>query len=563
MGKSRPRARTPNTGYYRIAGFPDGGLNPSSTMIHRRFEFKPGDINPDWQDIDDVELVVYNYWTDCHFPIQSIDRGNSIVTLKYPSKYPFLDGNKGSTEGARYIVNNVREAMDEPGEWYLNRKSGLLSYIPKEGEKISEVQIVAPMQPSLVEFSGTPETLRWVRNLQFKGITFEHVNFHLPEGNVNFPQGANSVTGAIILEGAKFVRFENCSFKNLGTFAFDIRNGSSDCAFVANKITHVGAGGFKINGGKEASPPFQRVSRLEIRDNLISNFGEVYASAVGILLMNADGCLILNNEISYGRYSGISVGWTWGYERSVSWNNRIEFNYIHHIGLNTLSDLGGIYTLGVSPGTTIRNNVIHDVTCGLNYGFGIYLDEGTTHVLVENNIVFDTDWAPFHINYGKENHTRNNIFAFGRLDQISLNHIQPHNSFYFENNIVYWSKNVPLYLKNLQDIDTETVVLYKHKPETRSSVITFTNDWNVYYNPSLTAGELKFPNDVSWDEWKAKGKDVHSVYADPLFVDPEKRDFRLKPESPAFKLGFLPIDTSHVGPQQKPGAKIDKITNKP
>jgi hypothetical protein len=39
------------------------------------------------------------------------------------------------------------------------------------------------------------------------------------------------------------------------------------------------------------------------------------------------------------------------------------------------------------------------------------------------------------------------------------------------------------------------------------------------------------------------------VIADPLFVDPLNYDFRLRPESPAFKLGFQPIDTSAVGPR--------------
>ena len=72
-------------------------------------------------------------------------------------------------------------------------------------------------------------------------------------------------------------------------------------------------------------------------------------------------------------------------------------------------------------------------------------------------------------------------------------------------------------------------------------------DYNLYWQ---SRGEpVRFMR-YSFDEWKAKGLDVHSVIADPLFVDPEKHDFRLRPESPAFKLGFRPIDLSDVGPRQ-------------
>ena len=68
-------------------------------------------------------------------------------------------------------------------------------------------------------------------------------------------------------------------------------------------------------------------------------------------------------------------------------------------------------------------------------------------------------------------------------------------------------------------------------------------------------GGLYLP--VSWpqrsaDDWRAMGFDAHSVVADPLFVDPKNDDFRLKPDSPALKLGFHPIDQSKIGPRERP-----------
>ncbi len=88
---------------------------------------------------------------------------------------------------------------------------------------------------------------------------------------------------------------------------------------------------------------------------------------------------------------------------------------------------------------------------------------------------------------------------------------------------------------------------------TRSPVTnTFDCDWNLYFNPELKLDQAKFGTNT-WAEWQGRGKDVHSRYADPLFVAPEEGDFRLKPESPAFALGFQPYDVKQAGPRIKTG----------
>jgi hypothetical protein len=349
------------------------------------------------------------------------------------------------------------------------------------------------------------------------------------------------------MTGARHCRFENSRVQNTGTFAFEIGNGCRHNSFTQNTVTHLAAGGFRINGGTERDHPLERTGNNIISDNVLHHYGMDYPSAVGVLMMHTDKNRIVHNDIHHGWYTGVSIGWNWGYQRSVSRDNIVAYNHIHHIGQGLLSDMGAIYTLGISPGTVLRNNLIHDVEANHYGGWGIYNDEGSSHILIENNIVYNTKFAGYNIHFCKEVTVRNNIFAFGRLQQLSRSRVEPHKSVFFEDNIVYWKEGV-LLDNNWKDKPYAFYFHPKNSGGTRETTSTFDMDWNVYYNPTLTLDEVEF-NGMSWAKWRETGKDRHSVYADPLFVDPDNHDFRLKPDSPALAMGFEPIDVTAVGPR--------------
>ncbi|HVG13502.1 MAG TPA: hypothetical protein VM935_01040, partial [Chitinophagaceae bacterium] len=141
---------------------------------------------------------------------------------------------------------------------------------------------------------------------------------------------------------------------------------------------------------------------------------------------------------------------------------------------------------------------------------------------------------------------RNNIFALGKLEQLSRTRMEPHKSVYFENNIIYWQEG-ELLSKQWQDQPYKFYSNPLGEPQEVTS--TFDMDHNIYYNPKATIDQIRF-NGQNWGEWQQRGKDIHSVYADPLFENAPAFDFRLRSNSPALGLGFQSIDASKVGPRK-------------
>ena len=346
-------------------------------------------------------------------------------------------------------------------------------------------------------------------------------------------QAASLLPGAFVAIGAKHCVIEDCKLQNLGSYAVELRDGCEDNKIDRNEIAYCAAGGIRLTGGAAGSKEDTRTGRNVITDNHIHHCGEIFHSGVGVLSMHSASNTIAHNHIHHLYYTGISVGWIWGYAPSVSKENRIEFNHIHDISQGLLSDMGGVYLLGTAPGTVVRNNLIHDINSWSYGGWGIYTDEGSTGVVIENNLVYRTKSGGFHQHYGKDNVIRNNIFALARTEQVARSRKESHRSFTFERNIIYFREGA-LLAKNWEGDG-------------------FVMDYNLYFDAAKRP--VTFPGG-DFAGWQKRGFDQHSLIADPLFVAPDRDDFTLRPDSPALKLGFTPIDVSKVGPRNKsPGAR--------
>jgi len=413
-GRRAQRARTPNYGYFRMQG-----ASPQDKPL--RLHFRGGDIQPEWAP-GDVEVVALLAWADIRMPIVSVDEAAHFATLT-------LDPRPSNKEAdARYYIENARDALDMAGEWYLDRKTGVVSYWPLPGENMAAETVVAPALVELVRLEGDPENRRFVENVTFRGIQFAHADWSMDSNGYADTQAALPAPAAIQAVGAVNCKFEKCAVTQSGGYAIWFGRGSKRNQVVVCELYNLGAGGVKL--GDVRQYPSDNLQNYEniVADNHIHDLGLVYAPAVAVWALESGRNQIVHNHIHDLFYTAISVGWTWGYGPNQSKGNLIEFNHIHDAGKDVLSDLGGIYTLGVQTGTIIRNNLIHDVSAFTYGGWGIYPDEGSSEMLIENNIVYNCKSAGFHQHYGRENIVRNNIWAFNRENQWMRTRAEDHQS---------------------------------------------------------------------------------------------------------------------------------------
>ena len=223
------------------------------------------------------------------------------------------------------------------------------------------------------------------------------------------------------------------------------------------------------------------------------------------------------------RYSGVSVGWVWGYSASPSVANIVAYNHIHHLGWGQLSDMGAVYTLGVSPGTRVERNVVHDVYSYGYGGWGLYMDEGSTGIVMCDNLVYRCKSGGLHQHYGKDNVVTNNIFAHSILQQLQLTREEDHRSMTFTHNIV--------------SVDQGNIF---KGPWDKADVDM---DYNCYYDETLTGNAYC---GKTFAEWK-KRKEPHSVCESPMFRNPAQGDFTFTSLRTAKAIGFKPFDTSQAG----------------
>ena len=533
------------------------------------FKPKPGDVQ-NWASLPDADFVVLHYWIEERLSRPQLSPVTGWLRFGRRSAFNLYEAfaaRYGNRELARYYIDNLFEALTEPGEWYLHRETGRLHYLPRPGETPENTIVVAPRLQTFVRASGQffNDTIEpydahatiFIDGLKLTGLTFRHGDWYSPlaptqqfhpEYGQELPiggslQAAHAVPGAVTIRAARNCAVRDCTVEHVGLYGIEFDEGCRACAAVGNHLHDLGAGGIRGGGTDLDGHLDGRTGHLTITDNSIHDIGRIFHQGVGVFLGHAFDCVVAHNHIHHSCYTGISTGWTWGFRETPSRNNRIEHNLIHDIGAGILSDMGGIYTLGVQPGSVVRGNHLHHVSAQDYGGWGIYLDEGSAHFLVEHNLVHDTKHAPFNIHFAREIVVRQNIFARGAHALTSVSRVEPGQiSASYYNNIVV-GPSLRLFCGGYKgDIAQGALV----------------SNANCFWSPGGRLPESANPRSrtpgvpphVSWTAWRRAGHDSLSLIANPRITEGRKT-WRLAPNSPALKVGFKPYDWSICGPRPK------------
>jgi len=588
-GERRARARFPKKSMLEIESVPDHEGKPTLFQgAAARFVVREGDFDPTWRHPSLIEAVVNHLWIEERMPVVDFDWERRLITSDRPSVFTLKNlGWMGDTPYAKYYWENVFEAMTEPGEWYLDSQEERLYYLPLPEETLRNTRLELARHCQLVRLHGEIDSSEKVHGIHFRGINFVQADWKPSDGwgrwwdpatdtsswrkrdsfahyNQQFaaeglpratkraavPQAAHDLPGAISLEAATHCSFAECTFRGLGFYAIDVRMGCSHLRFQGNRFQDIGAGAVKVDGATRKQDDRKRTHRIYVGDNHMHQLGRVFPSAVGVCLCHTDHNLVEHNEISDLYYSAISIGWVWGFDESPASHNIIQYNHLYNIGQGRLSDMGAIYTLGVQPGTLIKANHIHDVRGSHYGGWGLYLDEGSSLIRVEQNLIHHTNSQALHEHWGRGNIYCDNVFALAKSEAVILAR-EDANGF-----VQHPAKGADFY-RNIFLVDGTAVfrdcMAYFCANLLKSDLNLLwdikTEETPGYVNQAPWSGVKGASGIMSLTEARTRGWERHSKTIDPLFADPQAGDFTLRSNSPSQEAGIEILDTNLCGPR--------------
>ena len=357
-----------------------------------------------------------------------------------------------------------------------------------------------------------------------------------------------SKKGNVYISNAKGISILGCKIRNSGLMGVMLDLYSQENNIFGNEISDTGYAGVYLTGIPDVTQVEKTPERgADNGKNIVSNN---YIHHTGRLAWHGAGVMIFqsgNNDISFNSITdiyrqGIFLLFpAYDTKAGTAINNLIRFNRVKNVNTET-SDTGGINNWNAYY-TTIDSNKITDVGNGDSFVVGIYLDDFTGRNTVKNNIVYNINakWPWTMYFRGKENSIYNNIFVsdggYGAIVVRNTPETSAENAnigHRTERNIYYAKDNVSKFME-LQNINDTS--------------IDFSN-YNLFFSEDAKFNVSGLPNGNNLSAWKDylnHKYDQNSLTADPSFVDAANRNYKLKPNSPAFKLGFSEIREDLIG----------------
>lgn len=552
------------------------GFIPPEEGSRNEFHFPAGRLK-NRANIEDVEVVLrpHHAWIVNLLPLKSVDERRRIATTSVAATYAikqlhFLK----QTESC--WIENALEDLDEPGEWALNSQEGKLYLWPR-----NDSAVLVPQLTELIRIEGEIDsngpTDRPVRNLHFRGLTFTHGDrYSIVAGDAGLQHDwdmhdkANSL---VRLRGTENCSITNCRFTDSGSGAIRVDLYGQRNTISGNTIEQMGGAGILLCGYGPGTKDVNRGNR--VYNNHIHHVGRIYSHSPGIMVWQSGENRIHNNLVHHTPYTGIilsgcvtdffhrngrEVGRTirrhelpplprrLAREDVLAYlhthDNVIEYNEVHH-AMELLGDGNAIYVRGSGDGNIIRRNYIHHLVAPMKMQAAIRTDGGQQGTLIAENLIYHctSQGILLKLNNRCENNIVADVIAPPRGYYLALRE-GPLTGATIQRNIFYSSSAECTFIDELPAGRGRTTedrrgrkLAMSHQADT---------DNNIYFcaaNPELGTQML--------EQQQQAGVDSHSLAVDPLFVDPANGDFRLRPNSPALKLGIVPLDLSKVGLQNE------------
>lgn len=538
----------------------------------------PEDQFKNWSNVQDAEIVVrpHHAWIVNILPVASVDVETQSVRTSQQSTYlmnplKFLKEDKI----ASCWIENVVEELDEPGEWVLDTRAGKIYLWPR-----GKLSVVAPQLLELIRVEGDidlegPKDVP-ARNLRFRGLTFAHGDRYQllnEDAGLQHDWDALDKGNALVrLRGTENCAIEQCHFLNSGSGAIRVDLHGIGNSITGNHIEQMGGAGIVIAG---YGPGTKDVNHGNfVSNNHIHHIGKIFWHSAGILIWQSGENRVANNLVHHTPYTGIILSGCMteffgkgGREltRTIRWHeiggspkefknktiedvrpylhshdNLIEYNEIHN-AMEKLGDGNAFYIRGAGAGNVFRRNYIHHLVTPMIMQCAIRTDGGQRDTLFAENLIYKctSQGIMMKLNTRVENNIIADVIAPPRGYYLSVRE-GPLTGGSIKRNIFYSTEDKCVFIHELGPGKGNMSEDRRGRALARATDAD--TDFNIYYcaaDSSLGQAML--------DKHQQGGIDQNSLATDPLFVDPANGDFRLKPESPALKLGIIPFDMSKVG----------------
>ncbi|MGO9254770.1 MAG: hypothetical protein ACLQU1_00485, partial [Bryobacteraceae bacterium] len=582
--------------------------NPSDPIAGNWKNLAPPSGNPCGQPagnsglVGDIELLDFEKYDAPKFRISCVDTANHIVYLTAPAFFLAQSPTAyGFIATHRYLVENVQDALTQPGQWFLDRSSNpwTLTYLANPGENPNTDTVIVPQIAQVLVASN-------LAYVTFKGLTFEHDNYVLPAAKAFDFANFTNISPAVSFQNSQYITIDSDIVAHTSGAGLEFAScidAQSPPWCVSNNLQAVtshnviqnsafyDAGAMAVRIGIQALvadtdanlPQFTTV-----QNNVVEGWGRVFPSYWGITQGEGHDNLYTHNDVYDGYHPGIAVCICAGAMLVPdSHDNTISFNHVYNLDQGIMNDDGSIYLqtrdaqdAPAPTGNKVLNNVVHDVTDASimdadGYGGdGIYVDTESAAVDVENNLVYRVsgntmNFAGAPTRPNEPTIIKNNIFAFGRGSMINVS--SPYQSgavpatvqqvFAATNNLMYFDRNT-----------SSTPTFYVQGGCTYSGGFAFTawEEWNsnMYWrtdgafatdtqafhfqpepatsNPCYFSQPSKYTF-LTFAGWQKTGEDVQSVVQNPGFANPAypADDYSLPKGSPG--VGFVVFDPSQAG----------------